>query len=271
MKNRMLIIITILLVISVLSACAPSQMQKDATVTSVAGSIYGTETALAPTSTSTPTRTPTPTTTPTPTATATPTPTPTPTNTPTPTLDPSVLFFDDFSDPDSGWGEYSDPDGSKEYNDGEYTVEISSPGMCFWDTPWRTFSDVSIELDAHMVSGTTDNEFGAMCRLVDDDNFYYLAITSDGYYVIGKLLNNEWIILGDGEYGYNESAIKGGDEINHITVICEEDRLSLEANGVPLMSVTDKSFSSGDVGLYACAFSTPGSTINFDNYMVTQR
>lgn len=269
MNNRSLIIIAFFLVIVTLSACAPSQKQKDATVTSVAGIIYATETALAPTSTRTFTPTPTSTKMPTPTSTATPTATPTPTSTPTPTIDPAVLFFDDFSDPDSGWNEFSRADGSVEYADGEYTVSIKTPDQCFWSTPLRNYSDVIIEVDAYEQKGTTDNEYGVVCRMLDSDNFYYLAITSEGYYIIGKQSNGEWVYLLDGEYQFNE-AIKGDESVNHIKATCEENTFSLEANGTPLVSITDPGIRTGDVGVYACAFSSPGATINFDNYIVTR-
>jgi hypothetical protein len=269
-RNRLLIIITTFLVFSMLTACGPSQLQKDATVTSVAGVIYATETALAPTATRTFTPTPTPTVTQTPTATATPTPTSTPTPTATPTLDPSVLLFDDFSDPESGWDTGSSSNGSQEYIGGEFNMDIKTKGFCFWSTPRRTYEDVIIEVDAHRLSGSADNEYGVICRYVDGDNFYYLAISTDGYYNIGKMSQGEWLPLGDGTIGSNDTAILGGTDVNHIKATCEGDSLSLEANGILLMTTTDKEIANGDVGMYACTYQNPGSTIVFDNYIVTR-
>jgi hypothetical protein len=75
MKKILLLIIVVLF----LGACAPSEDGLYATKTLVAGQIYGTQTALAPTATITVT----------PTATFTPTDTPTPTETPTETFTPA--------------------------------------------------------------------------------------------------------------------------------------------------------------------------------------
>ena len=73
-------IVLVFALLFVLSACGPSEGEMQATGTQVADEIFGTQTALAPTATSTNT----PSITPTPTETLTPTITPTITNTPSP-------------------------------------------------------------------------------------------------------------------------------------------------------------------------------------------
>lgn len=87
MYMKVLVVLACLLAGAVLAACGPSQAELDAQATEIAASIFGTQTAEAPTSTFTPTPTPTftPTSTPTDTPTPTFTPTPAPTSTPTPT------------------------------------------------------------------------------------------------------------------------------------------------------------------------------------------
>jgi len=105
-KQRSCVLVILLLGV-VLSACGPSQSERDAQATQIVANIFATQTAEAPTPTPTftvtstpmptPTNTPTPTDTPTatptptltPTPTYTPTDTPTPTNTPTPTITPT--------------------------------------------------------------------------------------------------------------------------------------------------------------------------------------
>ncbi len=76
----------------VMSACGPSQAERQATITQVAAAVFATQTAQAPTSTPTFTPSPTPTETPTstPTLTATPRPSSTPTRTKTPTVMPTA-------------------------------------------------------------------------------------------------------------------------------------------------------------------------------------
>lgn len=83
-----------------LTACGPSQAELDATATQFTANIFATQTAQAPTSTSTPTPTHTPTLTPTFTSTATFTPTSTASPTSTPTLEPGTVIT---STLDNGW------------------------------------------------------------------------------------------------------------------------------------------------------------------------
>ena len=101
MKIGVQSILATFLICSLLSACGPTQAEKDATSTQGAVNNFATQTALTPTATvtytpsPTATLTPTPTLTPIPTLTNTPTPTQTPTPTPTPGLYSLGLTQDD--------------------------------------------------------------------------------------------------------------------------------------------------------------------------------
>jgi hypothetical protein len=270
MKRIVLFVFITSTVLSLLAACGPSQQQMDATVTSVAGIVYATETALAPSPTATFTSTPTPTVTPTPTPTATPTATPTPPNTPTPTLLPSVLFFDDFSGPNTGWDEYTNENGGTGFADGGYSIAVNTTDYCFWSVAYRTFSDVVIEVDAQKLAGSENNEYGVICKLKDNENFYYLSIGSDGYYTIGKLSNGEWVDVTNGQSDFDEYAINSGADTNHIKASCQGDQLSLTVNDVPLIEATDSEFTNGDVGLMVCNYGNSGEEVLFDNYLVSR-
>ena len=68
---------------------------------------------------------------------------------------------------------------------------------------------------------------------------------------------------------YND-AIETGNVTNDIKVDCVGSTLTLYANGSQLISVEDTAFASGDVGLLAGTFDTPGTDIHFDNFVVRQ-
>ena len=68
---------------------------------------------------------------------------------------------------------------------------------------------------------------------------------------------------------YSEK-IQQGNELNVISADCIGSTLALYVNGTQLISVKDDSFSSGDVGLIAGTFDTPGTDIHFDNFIVRQ-
>ncbi len=91
MNARFSLVSISLILAGILSACGPSQAERDAAATEIVFKVYATQTAQAPTITSTftPSLTPTPTSTSTPTSTPTGTPTNTPTFTPTATPVPT--------------------------------------------------------------------------------------------------------------------------------------------------------------------------------------
>jgi hypothetical protein len=100
------------------------------------------------------------------------------------------------------------------------------------------------------VKGPLNNEIGLICRMQDDSNFYLFSISIDGCFGIFKLINDQWIILGDQEWGYDTRVIHPGIQLNHIKATCNDENLILEVNGHILMDINDPDLTAGDVGLY---------------------
>jgi len=181
-----------------------------------------------------------------------------------------VLFQDNFSDANSGWPSASDADKSANYSaDGRYVIEAVTAQQDVWAHPGQSFSDVSVEVDAVKSSGPENNGFGVVCRFVDNDNFYYFMVSSDGYQVIGKYQNGENQYL-SAEQMQSTDAINPGTAINHVRGDCQGSTLTLYANGQQLSSVSDTSFTSGDVGLIVGTFDEPNVGVAFDNFVVYQ-
>lgn len=184
-----------------------------------------------------------------------------------PTPSSPILFQDDFSSTSSGWDRATYDGGETDYQNGAYHIFVDGEYASVWANPGLHFTDVSVETDAVMIGGVEDNEFGVICRYVDENNFYAGSISSDGYYAI--------VSIKDGEFGYvgTESMMPSdlinlGATVNRIRLDCVGSRLTLYVNGNELLSASDSSFSSGDVGLYAGTFATPGIDISFDNFLV---
>jgi len=183
-------------------------------------------------------------------------------------IDSNVLFQDDFSKSSSGWDKWSGDSGSTDYVDGTYQIMVNDPQYDLWANPGENFTDVSVEVDAVMVGGPEDNDFGILCRYVDVENYYFGIVSSDGYYAIGTLIDGNQQIFS--ENMQQSDAINTGYESNRIRFDCVGSTLSLYANGTLLEQQTDSSFSSGDVGLMAGTFDTAGTQIAFDNFVVTK-
>jgi hypothetical protein len=181
----------------------------------------------------------------------------------------SVLFSDDFSDPDSGWDRVQADEGLTDYENGQYRIFVDQAQHDYWANPGRSFTDVRIEADATKIGGPDDNDFGLTCRYQDNENFYAFLISSDGYYGIMKYSGGGSEYLGtDGML--STDAVNLGSAANQIRADCIGDSLALYANGELLHSVSDSAFTSGDVGLMAGTFDEPGTDIVFDDFVVYQ-
>lgn len=185
--------------------------------------------------------------------------------------DGNILYQDDFSNENSGWPVSADSDKAASYTDGQYLIQAFAAKQDVWAHPHdpaeKSFSDVSIEVDATKFSGTDNNDFGIVCRFVDDNNFYFLIISSDGYQVIGKYENGEIVYLSSDEMQPTD-AVKQGSATNHLRADCVGSTLTLYVNGQQVASVTDTSFTSGDIGLTVGTFDEPNASVTFDNFVV---
>ena len=179
----------------------------------------------------------------------------------------NVLFQDDFSDTASGWDRINTPDGITDYVDGVYRIYVNILNSDIWANPGLNLSDVRLEVDATKVGGDDNNVFGLVCRYQDNDNFYFLVISSDGYHGIGKVKEGVQTLIGM-ESMPPADQVNKGNATNHLRADCVGNNLTLYANGESFPSQTDSDFTSGDVGLFAGAFDTPGTDIHFDNFSV---
>ena len=181
-------------------------------------------------------------------------------------------FRDDFEDSRSGWGADQREKFDRGYRDGEYFIELREPNWFAWTYPGAQFDDVSIEVDAYLSSGSQDGHFGVLCRHVDEDNFYYFAISADGYYAIFRREDGDdlKVITGGGGGMVFSSAIQTGGRTNSIQAVCQGSELRLYVNGELLETVSDDTHSRGDVGLGAGSGPEGDVRIRFDDFDVTR-
>ena len=179
-------------------------------------------------------------------------------------------FRDDFEDSRSGWGAHEDEALSRGYADGEYYIKLDKANWFAWAYPGAQFDDASVEVNAYLSSGSQDGHFGVLCRHKDEDNFYYFAISADGYYAIFRRENGGdlEIITGDGEGMIYSTDIRTGGQINNIQAVCQGDELSLYVNGKLLESVNDDTHTQGDVGLGAGSGPEGDTHVRFDDFSV---
>lgn len=178
-----------------------------------------------------------------------------------------VLFFDDFSNPPSGWGLQNREDAQVDYFAESLRFLVKQPQNDLWSVTGENFQDISVTVDAIKFAGPDNNDFGVICRYQDRKNFYMLVISSDGYYGIVQIKDGQYGMIGSTELQYSE-AIHKGQAVNHLRADCVGDALRLYVNDQMLIEARNADFLGGDVGLVAGAYQEEGVEILFDNFMV---
>jgi hypothetical protein len=178
-----------------------------------------------------------------------------------------ALFWDDFSGTSGNWPQLSGANGSLGVVLGTYRIQVLSTQYEVVATPGRTFRDVQVEADAARQGGPVQNLFGLVCRSSQVKEFYFFAISSDGYYALGKAINGQVNLLGQEMMAYNANILQG-DGPNHLRLDCIGGTLTGYVNGQVVASSIDADLTSGEAGLVAGALDTPGVDIAFDNFVV---
>jgi hypothetical protein len=179
----------------------------------------------------------------------------------------SVLYQDIFSNPKSGWGELATQAGAAEYVNGAYRIVVNQPNVNLWSHPGMDFATIHEEVSLMTPDGPQGNRMGLICRLKDDKNFYFFAISADGFYGIGKMKDGVTSLL-TGDQMQKHAAILTGTQINRVRADCIGNLLILYVNGILVGSAVDEDFTSGDVGILAGTFDQPGVDVYFDNFVV---
>jgi hypothetical protein len=125
---------------------------------------------------------------------------------------------------------------------------------------------VQVETDAARLAGPAQNLFGLVCRSSNSEAFYFFAISSDGYFGLGKVKKARVTLLGQKMMEYSPAILQGNP--NHLRFDCIGQTLKGSVNGQAIATGQDADFSSGEVGLLAGALDSPGVDMAFDNFVV---
>lgn len=176
------------------------------------------------------------------------------------------VFFDNFSDAESGWDVEFYDTGSTDYSDSSYRIKVDADYQYIWGNPYQNYTDVIVEVETYKKGGGDDSYFGVICRHQDIDNYYALTIGTDGYATIKKR-------SGDGlenliEWTYSDFINQGPDSFNFLRAECIGNQITLFVNGEFIVGVIDSGINVGDVGLIAGTISATFNHVEFDNFVV---
>jgi hypothetical protein len=167
---------------------------------------------------------------------------------------------DDFSSDTSGWGTGTDSDKSVEYSNGGLHMTVNTPFYVTWSTPsLKVYENVHIE--ASVTNASTDPQamFGIICdEMGATSNFYYVGVNSKGYYAfIKSTLTEKDVYLKEGTSDVIASASANSMRLG---LDCSGGTLTLYVNGQKIDSVSDATYTSGGVGLFAANDDVAGGT-----------
>ena len=181
------------------------------------------------------------------------------------------LFSDDFVEGQNcGWVEFSRNGVVVERVDESLQISTNQPGQFGWSNPGQNFADVVITAQTRQISGSDDNAYGVICRYQGEGNYYVFLISGDGHYAIGKYQTGspQIIYLTENQGFIYSDVINQGASTNEIRAACIGNELSLNVNGIPLVTLTDPTFVTGDVGVGAATFQPSTAVVQFDNFVV---
>ncbi len=181
------------------------------------------------------------------------------------------LIKDDFSDKSSGWGTGTDTDSSVEYKDGGLGMQVFKPNFITWSNPGhKTYQDVHMEVTVTNGNGGTRAAFGMICNQQNpQSSYYYLAVTSDGEYVIGKSATgqDDVFLTNSGKWS-TSSLISKNAPSYRVGADCGKGNLTLYVNDKRVDSVSDSAYSDGEVGLFLWSGDNPTGEVTFDDFVM---
>ena len=180
-----------------------------------------------------------------------------------------LIFADDFSDPESGlWQSEEVEDWGLGYYDESnevYIYELAPESGAIYDY----YADVELAdsffLQATLgYAGSWDNAYGLLFQVVDDESFYAVRISGDGYIIAEKVTDGEVETLID--WTVVEGIAIDEGEPNLLTIVSQGEIYDLYVNDRWVGSFTDGDHSGGTIGIIAENYDEEApSTFYFDD------
>jgi hypothetical protein len=181
-----------------------------------------------------------------------------------------LSYFDDFSNPNSGWYIGDEGDFRFSYQNGEYEIlirNIYESASAAVIAPIDGVSDCSVEADMRRHAGS-GGYYGLIFSMMDWDRFYVFIVDPDTReYSVWRNDPTDWTSVIGGTYS---SYINSSTATNHLKVERKGGQITVYANGHLLTSTNDDTYTAGlYVGLYAETASYTTLAVRFDNFRVS--
>jgi len=152
-------------------------------------------------------------------------------------------------------------DGTLTLTPAGYRWHLSAPDQHSWATIGRRVTHFDIELLARSSLDSEDIGYGVLYRYQDRDNYYLFAVAGDGYYTIAVVRDGHRIPIRDWQEWPH---VRRGAASNRLRVRCRDATCRFYVNGEFTAEITDRTFLTGDLGLWVETFSDPALIVTFE-------
>jgi hypothetical protein len=182
-----------------------------------------------------------------------------------------VLYQDNFTDPSSGWTEDKFDNYFIGYHEPEYYhVEVTSPNYktTVFAPGKQSFEDFTVDLKVLTSSSKTapsgDFRYGLAFRR-SGDQYYAFTISprTKKWYVL-KSSPNALTVLKEG----TDEDIQDLDKEDTLRIDAQGSSLAFHINDRLIDTITDKDYSSGEIGFYVESFDSANTHVHFDDLVV---
>jgi hypothetical protein len=181
---------------------------------------------------------------------------------------PPPLYFDDFSDPGSGWPTSDTTDYALDYDSGNYRVQIKEDDRFVWVSPQSlTFDGCTVEVEAWRSTGG-NSSYGIVFGLDASAGKFYAFIVQpyNQQYALSRRDGDSWVTLipytGSSHVNFNMAH-------NRFRVTRDGSQIRLYVNDHYLASYTDSTYTgTRRVGIYASSGSESPIWLRYDDFTV---
>ncbi len=184
---------------------------------------------------------------------------------------PCFDYFDDFSNPNSGWLVRDDSSALFQYVNGEYRIlNRESDAIFKAQAPVYGWEHYTVEVDARWAGSPTDGVYNIVFDFSDDTSPYYIMAVFPALEQFRVLRMNPFAVIVDFTYS---SAINSGTAVNHMKMIRMSDQVTIEINSQTQGTwVVEPLVGLDHVGVGMAPYPvspTPQADARFDNFKVT--
>jgi len=182
----------------------------------------------------------------------------------------TLLLFDPFDTNTNRWiqGSYDDEFAKATYSfdEGKYRLEVKAyQGVLLRSTPTakRPTADFYVAVEAHRLSGDTDEPYGLVFR-DDGENYYLFNVSDTGQFAVFMWRNKAWTTLID----WADSTAIVPEAVNRLAVIGKGSHFDFFINSRHVAKFDNDQLSDGLVGVAVNLTSQGEAVFEFDNFEV---